>query len=188
MSLLTLNRAYFCATYSQTFKSSELIPLSHCELWKIERGAVRTLTWNDRGTVITLGLWGEGDIIGKPLSTIEPYEVECLTPVQASVVPPDRWNSLFDVLLEHAQQVEKLMLILRHERVKTRLQHFLALLADKFGAPVERGKLIVLRLSHQGIAEVLGTSRVTVTRILQDLQKEGSIERKGRDLIWRDRL
>jgi CRP-like cAMP-binding protein len=182
-----LDRAYLAAPYSRSFKPSQLIPLVQSELWRIERGAVRTLTWNECGSVTTLGLWGEGDIVGKPLSSIEPYEVECLTPVQASLIPPDNWNSLFDALSAHVQQVEQFVLVLRHDRVKTRLQHFLALMAEKFGFPVSQGKAIRLRLSHQGIAEVLGTSRVTVTRILQQLQREGLISRNGRELIWRDR-
>ena len=43
---------------------------------------------------------------------------------------------------------------------------FLEWLDKRFGEDVENGRLLNLRLTHQDIAETLGTTRVTVTRIL----------------------
>lgn len=40
------------------FTRREIIPQRNDVLWRIERGAVRTLTWSEDGTFITLGYWG----------------------------------------------------------------------------------------------------------------------------------
>ena len=46
--------------------------------------------------------------------------------------------------------------------------------------PDEKGITIDLRLSHQAIAEAIGSTRVTITRLLGDLRNSGlvRIERK----------
>ncbi|MBE9041857.1 Crp/Fnr family transcriptional regulator [Oscillatoriales cyanobacterium LEGE 11467] len=170
----------------QYFKRRDTIPLNSRGLWQIERGAIRTLTWNEQGKIITLGIWGKGDLVGQPLSEIAPYEVECLSSVSAILIPCDRWYLLVDSLLEHARQAGVFTTILRCEPVRDRVRYFLHWLAQKFGHRVTYGKLIAVRLSHQCIAEVLGTSRVTVTRILKQLEAEGTIVRDRRDLIWRE--
>jgi len=56
-----------------------------------------------------------------------------------------------------------------------RLQQLLSWLALKFGHPIHQGRLIQLRLTHQDIADAIGTTRVTVTRLMQDLERSGEI-------------
>ncbi len=169
----------------QYFQRRDTIPVTDRGIWRIERGAVRTLTWSEGGTIITLGIWGGGNLVGQPLSEITPYEVECLSSVAATLIPCERWYLLVDALLEHARQAGVFTTILRCEPVRERVRYFLGWLADKFGRRVDGGKLIAIHLSHQCIAEVLGTSRVTVTRILKQLEAEGTILRERRNLIWR---
>ena len=47
----------------------------------------------------------------------------------------------------------------------------LLVLARDFGHFIEEGILINLILSHYDIANIIGTTRVTITRLLQDLIK-----------------
>ena len=42
--------------------------------------------------------------------------------------------------------------------------------------PSDRGITIDLRLSHQAIAEAIGSTRVTITRLLGDLRNAGLVE------------
>jgi hypothetical protein len=58
----------FKATLRHKFKRRDSLPLSKTVLWQIESGAVRTLTFTEGGTIIPLGFWGIGDIVGQPLS------------------------------------------------------------------------------------------------------------------------
>jgi CRP-like cAMP-binding protein len=57
---------------------------------------------------------------------------------------------------------------------------FLLILCRDFGVPNSRGITIDLKLSHQAIAEAIGSTRVTVTRLLGELRQEKmiSIEKK----------
>lgn len=158
----------------RTFKRRESIPLKDNILWKIEVGAVRTFTLAEDGTIITLGFWGIGDTIGQPLACIQPYEVECLTDVEVCALQSYECWHLNQLLLSHLHQTQSLVRI-RSGQIHQRLQQFLDWLAFKFGHESPQGQLIRLRLTHQDIADALGTTRVTVTRLLSQLEQEGRI-------------
>jgi CRP/FNR family transcriptional regulator len=49
-------------------------------------------------------------------------------------------------------------------------------LCRDFGVPSQDGITIDLRLSHQAIAEAIGSTRVTITRLLGDLRNEGLVQ------------
>lgn len=165
------------------FTRREVIPPRNDVLWRIERGAVRTLTWSEDGTFITLGYWGPGDIIGYPLSRVKPYQIECLTSVEVSIMPPHLWHQDINGLLSHIQQAEELLSIVHRKPISLRLWQFLVWLSEKFGRDVEQGKLIDLNVTHQEMAEVLNTTRVTVTRLLQQFEEEGTLIRHKRRII-----
>lgn len=167
-----------------TFGRGEYIPLTPNVLWQIESGIVRTLTWNDEGKQSTLGLWSKGDIIGEPLSNINPYETECITSVTVSVLPSSLWYNAFDAMFAHIQQAEELLHILHCDPIHLRLRLLLCWLAEKFGDDTLHGRLISLNLTHQEIAELINTSRVTVTRNLKQLEQNGVISyHKGRSIV-----
>lgn len=165
------------------FTRREVIPPRNDVLWRIERGAVRTLTWSEDGTFITLGYWGPGDIIGYPLSRVKPYQIECLTSVEVSIMPPHLWHQDINGLLSHIQQAEELLSIVHRKPISLRLWQFLVWLSEKFGRDVEQGKLIELNVTHQEMAEVLNTTRVTVTRLLQQFEEDATLVRHKRRII-----
>lgn len=167
----------------QIFSRHDLIPPKENILWRIERGAVRTVTWSEQGTLITLGYWGLGDIVGQPLSRIIPYQIECLTSVEASILPSQLWHQILDSMLLHIQQSEELLSIIHRKLVSLRLWQFLIWLSQKFGRDVDRGILIDIGVTHQEIAEVINTTRVSVTRLLQQFEEEGRLKRHQRRLI-----
>ncbi|MCA1992234.1 MAG: Crp/Fnr family transcriptional regulator [Coleofasciculus sp. S288] len=166
----------------QAFNCKDVIPLRPGCIWKIEQGVVRSLTWDEEGTPITLGFWGQEDVVGQPLSRLELYQVVCLTPVKASQVPLESYF-LQQALLVHAWKSEELLSILHQHSVYERLWRLLKWLSRHFGQMVAQGTLLNLRLTHQDIAETIGTSRVTVTRLINQLEREGKILRSHRHLI-----
>lgn len=167
----------------RTFQRNDAIALQPNFLLRIERGVVRSLTWSEEGCATVLGYWGVGDVVGQPLSTIQPYQIECLTIVEASYIPASEWKQVLDSILRHVQQTEELLCIVRSSSTHERLLQLLNWLARKFARKVEQGQLIDLRLTHQEIAEVLGTTRVTVTRLLSQFEQEGIIHRPRRHFI-----
>lgn len=57
-----------------------------------------------------------------------------------------------------------------------RIGEFLLRLGELYAKPVAKGKLIQVYLTHEQIAAITGTSRVTVTRTLNRLRKAGAID------------
>jgi CRP-like cAMP-binding protein len=171
------------------FNRNDTIQLRSDMLWLLKRGNVKTLTWDDDGNVVTLGYWGSGDVVGQPLSRINPYEIKCLTAVEASCIPWQQLNRLSDAIQQYIQQTEILLNIIHCERIHHRLHKILVWLAQRFGRAVEQGYLIDLPLTHRELAEVTGTTRVTVTRLLKQFEQEGLIYRPHRHgIILRSQL
>jgi len=167
----------------QHFTRRSLLPSKKNALWQIEAGFVITYTYLEDGTTVALGLWGPGDLVGEMLSTMKPYHIECLSKVEATIVPVDDWNRLTNTLLNHIQKAEELMVIRSHKKVETMLIRLLAWLSKKFGSEVQAGRLIDMPLTHEDLAILINSTRVTITRILGQLEQEGLINRLSQHRI-----
>jgi CRP-like cAMP-binding protein len=159
------------------------LPSKKNALWQIKAGFVITYTYLEDGTTVALGLWGPGDLVGELLSTMKPYQIECLSKVEAKIVPVDDWNQLTNTLLNHIQKAEELMVIRSHKKVETMLIRLLAWLSKKFGSEVQAGRLIDMPLTHEDLAILINSTRVTITRILGQLEQEGLINRLSQHRI-----
>jgi CRP-like cAMP-binding protein len=161
---------------TQHFTARSLLPPKSGQVWRIESGIVRSMTWLEDGTNVVLGIWGAGNTIGKPFSSREPYQLECVTRVEATPVPLTDLTNFSEILLNHLHQTEALMEIRSYKRVDLMLLQLLGWLAQRFGQEVEQGILIDLRFTHLDLADAIGSTRVTVTRTLSQLQQNGMIE------------
>lgn len=165
----------------QTFNRRAQLPLQVDQLWRIESGIVRTFTWLEDGCLVTLGFWGTGDVLGKALSrTTTPYHAECLTEVKITPLAPDQWHQETNALIEHIRQSGELLEILHCSQTEVSLLRALNWLAKRFGQDNQTGRRIDFRLTHQELAELIGATRVTVTRMLNDFEKRGLIQRQRR--------
>ncbi|MEM7794436.1 MAG: Crp/Fnr family transcriptional regulator [Cyanobacteria bacterium P01_C01_bin.118] len=165
---------------SYRFKRRDRISIDTCSLWQVKSGLVRTITWSEEGDVVPLGLWSPGSVIGVPISQVEPCELQCLSVVELSRLPMD-YPLTVDMLLKHTAQINRLLQIMHCRQVQERLLQFACWLAENFGQPTGHGRLITVRLTHQEIAETIGTSRVTVTRFIKHLEAEGLLRWSGRE-------
>lgn len=152
-------------------------------LWLIKSGVVRTLTYQEDGTAIALGLWSTGDLVGPFLSKVQPYLIEALTNVEAVAIALRDWQPPVEVLASYLKHTESLMVVRTHRRAEIALLGLLQWLADRFGLQIDRGCLIDLKITHQDLADFSGLSRVTVTRLLRQFEDQGLIYRKSRQLI-----
>ncbi|MEL6381423.1 MAG: Crp/Fnr family transcriptional regulator [Cyanobacteria bacterium J06626_18] len=178
----TLNLSPLDCPPVHTFKRRESIPLKKNILWQIRTGSARLFTIAEDGSVITLGFWGVGDLTGHPLACVEPCQLECLTHVEAVALTTNQCWNLNQVMLNHICQMQELIRM-RHGHILQRLHLLLNWLASKFGSFTEQGYLIQLRLTHQQIAEAICTSRVTVTRLIQKLERSDVIRYSGQQCI-----
>jgi len=163
----------------KTFKRKEFLRLRSGTFWKIETGIVRSLTWDEEGRMMTLGFWGEEDVVGTPLHRVKPYQVECLTDVQVSELSPES-GYLLEALLVHAWKSEEFFHIVHQFYVADRFLGLLQWLAKQFGQLTPQGIWLNLHLTHQDFADAIGSSRITVTRLMNQFEREGKIKRQGK--------
>ncbi|MEB3294662.1 MAG: Crp/Fnr family transcriptional regulator [Synechococcales bacterium] len=176
---LTLLSQPFRQPLVQEFGRRSYLPNYPETIWQIQQGFVRTLFWHPDGNTVTLGIWGEGDIVGQNLSCLDPYYLECLTLVKAIPLPTKDWQNHPQTLCAYLKQLEALTIIRSHRHIEDRLISLLNWLGHKFGQLAPAGYLIDVRLTHQDIADMVGTTRVTVTRLLSKLEIQGMIERRS---------
>lgn len=111
------------------------------------------------------------------LSDVNPYMLKCMSKVSAIALLQEYWQTLSCQFLEYAKQTQQLMYIVRNHGIAKRLWLLLTWLANKFGRRIQQGKLIDFKITHQELAEAIGTTRITVTKILNQFEKESLILR-----------
>ena len=159
------------------FLTGDDLPREINSLWLILEGAVKTYTYGHSGNPITLGFWGKDDVVGSALTRLEPYGIRCLGEVRVLAVSEQNQENLAARILYHSQQTQQLTYISRNTRVAQRLWLLLEWLGNKFGQIISQGNLIDVKLTHRELAEAIGTTRITVTKILNQFEREGLIVR-----------
>lgn len=159
----------------------------------LQKGAVKLSRVYEAGEEITVALLRENSVFGV-LSLITGhrsdrfYHAVAFTPVELLSVPieqmekalkenPDLSMLLLRGLSSRILQTEMMIETLAHRDMGSRLVSFLLILCRDFGVPTANndGITIDLKLSHQAIAEAIGSTRVTVTRLLGDLRQDKMI-------------
>ncbi|MFM7614453.1 MAG: Crp/Fnr family transcriptional regulator, partial [Synechococcales cyanobacterium] len=92
-------------------------------------------------------------------------------------LPSDQLSQIHPTLIQQLHQFQVLLQILHRRPVEVALWELLVWLSQKFGQAVEQGQMIGFHLTHQEIAETIGTTRVTVTRLLRDFEQQNLIQR-----------
>ncbi|MDJ0635698.1 MAG: Crp/Fnr family transcriptional regulator [Xenococcaceae cyanobacterium MO_188.B29] len=163
------------------FAADDILPSESC--WLIVRGVVKTFSKTEDKKIVTLGYWGAQDLVGKPLSNLNSYYISCVTHVEAIRISSDILSDFSTDIINRAQQQTIWVCIIQTKVVSERLLLLLRWLAAKFSRPVSQGQLIDLRLTHKEIANVIGTNRVTVTRMINKLEQKGLIYRPKQHYI-----
>ncbi len=161
------------------------------KIYFLLKGAVKLSLVYEAGDEITVALLRENSVFGV-LSLIAGQKsdrfyhavafssVELLSAPTNKVEEALRTNSDLSILMlkglsSRILQAEMMIETLAHRDMGSRLVSFLLILCRDFGIPVSEGIHIDLKLSHQAIAEAIGSTRVTITRLLGDLRQQGII-------------
>ena len=161
-------------------------------VYLLRRGAVRLSRGYESGEEITVALLRENSIFGV-LSLLTGqrsdrfYHSVAFTRVDMVSAPANSVRQAIEAdarvgllllqgLSSRILQTEAMIETLTHRDMSSRLVSFLLVLCRDFGVPGDRGITIDLRLSHQAIAEAIGSTRVTITRLLGDLRNAGLVE------------
>ncbi|WP_445974560.1 global nitrogen regulator NtcA [Plectonema radiosum] len=155
------------------------------------KGAVKLSRVYEAGEEITVALLRENSVFGV-LSLLTGnksdrfYHAVAFTPVDLLSAPieqveqslkenPELSMLMLRGLSSRILQTEMMIETLAHRDMGSRLVSFLLILCRDFGIPCADGITIDLKLSHQAIAEAIGSTRVTVTRLLGDLREKKMI-------------
>ncbi len=84
------------------------------------------------------------------------------------------------------QRVERRLKYLLFHSNRERLVHLLLELAERYGKPAPAGLDLGIRLSHQDLGAVIGSTRETVSITLGELQADGFLEIGRRRLVILD--
>jgi len=193
----------------RTFVKDERIPSRPGLLYLVQRGAVR-LTGNAQ---LSVDVASEEDSAATPLMAQDeeaflgfvgagqPFEIVAQSPFslqsfahvdQTTVIwlywhDLDNWPHFRREILEafrHQHQRKLLWLsTLGQRRTIDRLIGFLTLLIEEFGESCEEGYYLPFPLTHAQIGSAIGSTRVTVTRLMGKLRQRGIISSYGDSLI-----
>jgi CRP/FNR family transcriptional regulator, global nitrogen regulator len=161
------------------------------KVYFLMKGAVKLSRVYEAGEEITVALLRENSVFGV-LSLVTGqrsdrfYHAVAFTPVELLSAPidlvekalnehPELSMLMLKGLSSRILQTEMMIETLAHRDMGSRLVSFLLILCRDFGLPTNEGIRIDLKLSHQAIAEAIGSTRVTVTRLLGDLRQENMI-------------
>ena len=165
-------------------------------LFVILKGKVKVTTFSESGKEVIFSILNEGDFFGdmslldgKPRSAT----VISIEESELRLIRRSDFNKLIEThpgialrLLEELtsrlrkadERIESLALL----DVTGRVAGILLQLADERGKKSERSILIKSRPTHQELANMVGTTRETVTRVLKQLENKKYISMDGKDL------
>ena len=176
------------------YANGELIPLVSQGVWQDCQGLVQLSTLCRNGEEVWPG-WAEpSTFFGQWFSLLQSYQATALSDVHLI------WFSLAEInasprlaqivlpqMVRRMRQTEAMLAISGQRRVEDRLQHLLLLMKREIGQAVPEGTRLGVRLTHQNLANAIGTTRVTVTRLLSKLKSEGAITfDRDRHIILKD--
>src|SRR6202140_3843803 len=161
-------------------------------------GRVKLTTSSTEGKTLIVKVAEVGEVLGASATILgKPYEVsaETLEPSQMNFIKRDDFlkflNTHVDACMHTAQQLSyKYQTAQREIRSlglsQTTAEKLARLLLDwsaSSGEETPKGIPLVVLLTHEEIAQMIGTTRETVTRILSDFKKRHIIEVKGSNVL-----
>ena len=166
----------------------------------IREGQVKVTMISPEGKEIILSMLGPGDFFGEmALLDDEPRSATIIATEPLEVVTIFR-NDFLAILNENFSITRKVLAELsrrlrsasnRIESLATmdvygRLARFFLDLAREQGKKLDNGYVAVTRPTHQSIANMIGTSRETVSRLIHDLMRQNLLLSEGKTIYLRD--
>lgn len=161
-------------------------------------GRAKLTTSSTEGRVLIVKIAEPGEVLGASATILgKPYEVsaETIEPAQVNFIKREDFLRLLsthpEACMHAAQQLsEKYHAAQREIRslglaqtTGEKLAKLLLDWCDRNGETTPRGIRLKVLLTHEEIAQMIGTTRETVTRLLSDFKRRKFIEVKGSTMI-----
>lgn len=164
------------------YAKGDKIPLISQGVWQVTKGVVQLGNFDHTGEEILLGWAKPFHFFGLWFTNLETYQVYALSDVYLKwyeFTEIETNASLSSLILNQTvmklKQTENLLAIAGIKRVEHRLIELLKLLKTDLGEVVNSGIRISVRFTHENLAKIIGTTRVTVTRILRNFNVKDSL-------------
>ena len=186
-------------TFTRTFSKDNVIILAEEEgdtLFILKKGQVKVSIVSEEGREVILSLLGPGSVFGelslldgKPRSAnvVATEETDLLMLRRADFLQliyktPQIATALLAELATRMRKTDRQIEGLALLDVTSRISDTLLQLATEQGAETAGGVTIESRPTHQELANMSGTTRETVSRVLKRLEGQGYINRNGRKI------
>jgi CRP-like cAMP-binding protein len=159
------------------------IPLFPEGVWQVTQGLVQLSANYEDGEQVLFGWAAAGALFGTPSSDTLDYQAIALSPVHLRWLRLDEIEGsmrlsqmLLPQLAKRLHQAELLLIVNGRRHTIDRLRGLLSLLGLELGEPLPNGQTrIAYKLTHQQLASAIGTTRVTVSRMMAQFQAKGYI-------------
>lgn len=184
----------------KTFMKDGIIVSHEAEgdsLFIIKSGKVKVSLYGDSGREIILSIFKPGDFFGEmSLLDNQPRSANVIALEEAEVLVlsrqaflkqveerPSMAMAVMNELCRRLRRADQAIGSLALMDVYGRLAHALLDLAKREGAEGPTGIVIRERPTQQELANMVGTTRETVSRALSEFQRRGLLELRGRSII-----
>ena len=161
-------------------------------------GRVKLVTSSEQGKTVILRIADAGEVLGLSATISErPYEVtaETLEPCQANFISrkdflgflKQQGEAAVNVARELSNHYHCAYRDVRSLGLSTSAQAKIARLVLDWADASADSDTFYLRLTHEEMSQLVGTSRETVTRVLSDLKKRKLIQVKGARVVLQNR-
>jgi CRP/FNR family transcriptional regulator len=166
----------------------------------IIRGNVAVSHTDPHGHETILSILKEGDFFGEMAmfdSSLRSASIKTLSEVDVGMIQQETFLGMLEqhprlarqfvvVLAERLRVANRLVATTTSQDARARVASLLLYLAERFGEPSEGGTRINLRLTHQEMANMIGTTRETVNRALNRFWDEQLVDRRSPQLVLTD--
>ncbi len=165
-------------------------------LYIVKNGKVRILSLSDKGTETIVHILKQGAVFGELLLSEEkrPFTAVAGTEAMVTVISkgslvelltsiPTVSKNFIRLLSRRLAKVEREFGNFGHTWSYHRLSKVLLDLCEEHGQETPKGTVISLRLTHEDLANLIGTTRETVTTQMNRFRRMKLVSREGRNII-----
>jgi CRP-like cAMP-binding protein len=163
----------------------------------ILEGRIKVTILGDDGREVILSLLGSGDFFGEmALLDNEPRSATAIAVEESELLSLHRTDfqtvltdnrsittALIKILTARLRRANHQISTLALLDVYGRVARVIVDMAREEGRRLRDGRIAFRRATHQEIANRIGTTRETVTRMLKDLERQGLIHIEGKEIV-----
>ena len=169
-------------------------------IFMLKSGLVKMSRVTEEGKELTLFFLSPGDIFGEnalvdkvPRNTLAQAYEDCIlqaidrdAAIRFMTANPSFLLGITQLIASRRRRLENKIDNLLFKGAHSRLAGLFMELAGEFGVRDSRGTIINLKLTHREIANLIGSTRETVSFALLDMRKEALIQTEGKRVIILD--